>query len=71
MDEDDTALKVSIARIEERTRSIDDRMKGLSNEFHKYVTQVEFKPVRLIVFGIVGTILAGVLGALLALVVKQ
>lgn len=35
-----------------------------------YVTMAEFRPVRLIVFGLVGTILLSVFGAILGLVLK-
>jgi hypothetical protein len=34
-----------------------------------YVTQTEFKPVRTIVYGMVGTILVAVMGGLLTLVI--
>ncbi len=36
-----------------------------------YVTQDEFKPVKNIVYGLVGLILTSVVGALIALVLKQ
>lgn len=35
-----------------------------------YVTQEEFKPIRNIVYGMVGLILTGVVGAMVALVLK-
>ena len=35
-----------------------------------YITQAEFKPIRLIVYGMTGLILTGVVGALLALVIQ-
>lgn len=35
-----------------------------------FVTQVEFKPVKGIVYGMVGTILIAIIGALLMLVIK-
>ena len=36
-----------------------------------YVTQDEFKPVKNIVYGVVGLLLTSVVGALIALVLKQ
>lgn len=36
----------------------------------QYVTQIEFKPIKQIVFGMVSFILVGVLGAIVALVIK-
>jgi len=37
----------------------------------QYVTQMEFKPVKTIVYGLVSLILTGVVGALLALVIVK
>lgn len=45
---------------------IKEALKCLSSE---YVTQVEFRPIRQLVYGLVGLILIAVVGALLALVI--
>lgn len=36
-----------------------------------FVTKAEFKPVQMVVYGLVSTFLLGILGALLALVIRQ
>lgn len=52
--------------------SMKSAMEALAATFKKdYVTQQEFAPVRLIVYGLVGTVLVGVLGALITLVIKK
>jgi ABC-type phosphate transport system permease subunit len=48
--------------------SIDEIKKSLET---KYVTRVEFNPVKSIAFGMVGIILVSVLGSLIALVVNS
>lgn len=38
---------------------------------HNYVTKEEFRPVKQLVYGLVGLILMGVVGAILSLVVRK
>jgi hypothetical protein len=61
-----------LARIDERTQQtsrVVDEIKGKLE--HNYVSQEEFKPVKTIVFGLVGVILMAVVGALVALVLRK
>ena len=55
-------LTETIYRIDERTRHIETSMK-------KMVTQDEFLPVKMIVYGMVGFILLAILGAIVSFVI--
>lgn len=49
---------------------IDDKFNSLcENMDKKYVNKEEFKPVKIVVYGLVGIILTGVVGALIGLVI--
>jgi len=52
----------------EKLAHVDRRIDGLTDELAGKVGHHEFKPVRIIAFGLVGLILTGVVGALLKLV---
>jgi len=65
--EDDHTL---LARIDERTRHVESAIAALTLEIDEYVTRVEFQPVKLIVFGLVGLILSGVFAAIITLVLS-
>lgn len=65
-------IYTSLARIDERTKSLDQRMTYLDARLEEYITRHEFTPVKLIAFGFAGLILLSVAGALIAtVVVKQ
>lgn len=55
-------VAVSIARIDERTKFMAENME-------KMVTQAEFKPVKALVYGLVGLIMTAVVLAIIAVVV--
>ena len=57
-------IKDSIKEVKDSVKEIEDCL----NE--KYVTKVEFSPVKFITFGFVGIIITAVLGSLIALVVQ-
>ena len=60
-----------LIRLDERTSSQEKVLIELKNIIEKnYVTQDQFRPVRLCVFGFVALILTSVVGALIAVVVK-
>jgi hypothetical protein len=59
-------VATNIDWIKKDITEIKESLKCLNQE---YVTQVEFRPIKAIVFGMVGVILVGVVGALLALVI--
>jgi hypothetical protein len=64
-----------MARLEERLKHLEASVSKIYVKLDKldsnYVTQSEFKPVKMIVYGLAGTILAGVVAALLALVLRS
>ena len=49
---------------------IDERLKNIDGVVAQMVTQAEFKPVKSIVYGLVGSSLLALLGAVIALVLK-
>lgn len=63
-----------LAVLEEKVRAIEVRqveaLKAAADLREEMVSQVEFGPVKLIVFSMTGLVLAAVLGAIVALVVK-
>ena len=65
---DHAVLMEKIGNIEEAVQEIKDNTK----EAHqKFVTKEEYKPVKMIVFGVVGLINVTVFGALLTLVIRS
>ena len=68
MDEDHRELLV---RIDERTQDLSDDVQKLRSDLEgQYVTRTEFEPVRMVVFGLVGTILLSTIAAVMALILK-
>lgn len=65
------SLAARIARIDERSKSILDRITIYEQQLESYVTKDEFSPVRNIVYGATGLILVGVLTAVLTLVIVK
>jgi hypothetical protein len=57
-----------VIRLDERTARMEADMKSLRDTV---VTQPEFKPIRLIVYGLVAILLTGVVGAMLSQVVTK
>lgn len=57
-----------MARLDERTTAIQQELKELRAVV---VTQAEFKPVRMVVYGLIGIMGTGVIGAVLALVINS
>ena len=49
---------------------IDERVRHIEHMVEDFVTQMEFIPIKLIVFGLVGICLTGVLAAIVAQVLK-
>lgn len=69
-----TLLSARVDFLVEKVTDMGRRMEGQLNKIEQaqvqdYVTRDEFKPVRLIVYGMVGIILAAVLTAIIALVI--
>jgi hypothetical protein len=59
-----------LAVINERTGSTNAKLDEIKLELDEFVTRVEFQPVKLLVFGLVGLILSGVFAAIIAMVVS-
>ena len=60
-----------LARIDERTRILIEKVQLIETKLENhYVSQEEFRPVKSVVYGMVGVILLGVVGSLLYLVIK-
>ena len=66
-DEDHSLL----ARLDERVKSMQVELHTLSARFQDYVTHVEFKIVRALVFGTVALILSAVVAAIVASVMHK
>lgn len=67
-----SVIHSDLNHVKESLVELKEEMKELIASFKKdYVTQQEFAPVRIIVYGLVGTVLVGVLGALITLVIKK
>jgi hypothetical protein len=65
-DADHTLLAV----INERTSTTNKKLDDIKTELDAFVTRVEFQPVKMLVFGLVGLILSGVFAAIIALVIS-
>jgi hypothetical protein len=64
-------IEVTLAVLNERTSHTDKTVSEIKRKLEfQYVTQEEFKPVKLIVYGLVGFIMTTVLGSLIAVVVR-
>lgn len=65
------SLEIKLARIDERTRQTQNVIKEIKEKLDKnYVTQDEFRPVRSIVYGLVGLILTAFAGGIVAMVMR-
>ncbi len=60
-----------LARLDERVQSVQRELHGLNLRFQEYVTHVEFKIVKMLVFGTVSLILSAVIAAVVASVIRQ
>lgn len=64
-------LSTCVARVDERTKHMDEDFRELKDSLSKeYVTRAEFRPVRLLVYGFVGIMLSALTVSLLYLVLK-
>lgn len=64
-------IDAKIARIDERTANLVTDVSEIKHKIEShYVTQEEFKPVKSIVYGLVGLILTTVIMALLYLIIR-
>tara|TARA_B100000745_G_scaffold300425_1_gene254346 strand:- start:495 stop:746 length:252 start_codon:yes stop_codon:yes gene_type:complete len=70
-----TDESIKIAVLEERLRNLeknlDAKYNALEAELEKKANRSELQPIRIIVFGFVGTIMLAVIGALLNLVLSN
>lgn len=48
---------------------IDERVKSMQEELHRFVTRHEFQPVKLITYGLAGLVLSTVLATVIARVI--
>lgn len=71
MDKHVDSNEVLLARIDERTKRLEDDFLTLKDHItSKFVTKDEFQPVKAISYGLVGLICIAVVGALITLVIK-
>ena len=64
-------LSVTVAKIDERTKGLVSTVDKIEDNLSKkYVTQDEFKPVKALMYGLVGVILTSVMGSIILLVLK-
>jgi len=59
-----------LIRMDERLQNVQSEIHTLRERFDDYVLHVEFKPVKLIAFGMAGLILCSVIAAIVASVIK-
>lgn len=79
-------LDIIAYKIDQLDIKVDDKIKGVNEKIDtvtndvkkinetnekKYVTMIEFEPIKNIVYGLVGVVLLAVAGAVIALVIKQ
>jgi hypothetical protein len=60
-----------LARIERDVHHMSKDVGEMKESMRELVTRVEFTPIKLTVYGLVGIILAAVIGALVATVIRQ
>lgn len=72
---DDASQEVKIAVLEEKVKNLEKtlntKVTNLESELEKKANRSELQPIRIIVFGFVGTVLVAVMGALLNLVINS
>ena len=56
--------------LDERLKTIANDVRDIKQQFDKYVTKHEFRPVMLLAYGFAATIMTSVVAAIIALVVK-
>jgi len=60
-----------MAKIEERLDNLAEKVDHINDKLDKkYVTHEEFKPIKLVVYGLVGAILTSFAGAMIALIIR-
>lgn len=63
--------EVLLARIDERTKRLEEDMVGLKDQLtSRFVTKDEFAPVKTIAYTLVSVVCLGVLAAVVSLVIK-
>ncbi len=61
-----------LARIDERTQTLEKMIKDVKHTLElNYVTQEEFKPIRIFVYGVTGISLLSMAGALISLIMHK
>lgn len=60
-----------LARLDERLQTVQRELHSLNERFTLYVTHVEFKVVRMLVFGGVALVLSAVVAAIVASVLHK
>lgn len=69
-DEFDQHSREMLGRMDERIKSLRSSIERIEAALVKYVTRVEFWPVKAIAYGLAGLVLTAVVAALLAKVMK-
>jgi hypothetical protein len=62
---------VKLARLDEKVVTAKDEIHQIKLMLEKYVTKIEFWPIKALVFGMAGLILSGVGAAIIALVIGR
>ena len=60
-----------IVRIDERTRNLHDAMADIKTQLGGYVTKKEFTPIKLLVYGAVGTMGLIVITSIISSILKK
>ena len=64
-------VEETLREVSERLVRIETSLEQLKKREDRYVSRLEFEPVKRIVYGMVGLILTSVVGALLGLILLQ
>ena len=65
------SLGIRLARLDEKMKMARTDIHIIKTILEKYVTKIEFWPIKVIVFGMAGLILSGVGAAIIALVIGR
>ena len=65
------SIEGRLSRIESDVHHQSEDLGEIKEAMKELITRVEFNPIKLTVYGLVGIILAAVIGALVATVVRQ
>lgn len=70
-DEEIAKLRGEIIKLRENTIALEARVDRTNEKFEKYTTRIEFAPVRILAYGLVGTAMTALVAAGMAVIAKN